>query len=341
MALTHWDMARRSGTESWRRVRFLRSSSKMAAQSPALRNLFTMSLQQAEQQFAAAKVVGFESRPLNLFYGLSQAGRALAVAYEAVGAQEGAELQGHGIKCTNFGDIAVDPVARFPQLGIKSQGNTQTSFNKLSRLLDSEPLERGTDIGTIWGMLVEPQLHEPLSYPPHPTLLVEGDPEQPSAGRKNVLMLSAVPASLDVNDSAQFAEFIRNYPSLEYCQLSRLAGGSRGSGRQKPSVSVEVTWPDEGLSKKMRETYSIYRGSRVVLPAPEPDRQTLHPIMVWWSALFSLSMLARYEPSSWTQIIDVNASHHAVPIEYLLDTALDAVPDLLAETLDQILAVDL
>lgn len=333
MALTHWEMERRSGPESWRRIRHLRSSPIIAAQSPSLSDSFTMSLQQAEQQFRAAQAIGFESRPLNLFYGLSQGGRALAAAFEAVGNNQGFELQGHGIKCTNFGELAVDPIGRFSQLAVRSQGNNQTSFNKLSRLLASEPLRESADLGTLWGMLVEPQLHEPLSYPSHPVLLVEGDPERPSGGRQNVLMLSSVPAGIDINDAAAFAGFVDSYPTLRGGSLSRLAGTSTASGRRKESQIIELSWQHEGLATDMRKTYSLYRGSRVVLPAPSSGRGLLHPLMTWWAILFSLSMLARYEPRTWTQLIDVNTSPHAVSIEYLLDAALDSVPDVLADTI--------
>jgi hypothetical protein len=40
------------------------------------RLIFAAALEQAEQQFLAAAAIGVQSRPLNLFYGLSQAGRA-------------------------------------------------------------------------------------------------------------------------------------------------------------------------------------------------------------------------------------------------------------------------
>lgn len=59
----------------------------------------------------------------------------------------------------------------------------------------------------------------------------------------------------------------------------------------------------------------------------------MHPLMIWWAILYTLSMLARYHPEAWTAVTDVDTSSHAVPIEYLLDAAQSAVPDLLWRTI--------
>jgi hypothetical protein len=47
-------------------------------------------------------------------------------------------------------------------------------------------------------------------------------------------------------------------------------------------------------------------------------------------------MVTRYEPAQWTRMIDINASEEAVAIEFLLDEALAAVPDLVDEAIDQV-----
>jgi hypothetical protein len=78
--MTLWDQGRRDRHEAWRRIRVLRSA------PPALVRgdrgpLYSAALEQAQQQFSAAERVAVESRAINLFYGLSQAGRALACAY--------------------------------------------------------------------------------------------------------------------------------------------------------------------------------------------------------------------------------------------------------------------
>lgn len=51
--------------------------------------------------------------------------------------------------------------------------------------------------------------------------------------------------------------------------------------------------------------------------------------MSWWCVLYALSMLARYAPSKWTETLSLADSPIASRIEFLLDSAIDAVPELL------------
>ena len=72
---TFWDLSLYTRSESWRRVRSLRAQPPIGVLDDR-RLIFAAALEQAEQQFLAAAAIGVQSRPLNLFYGLSQAGRA-------------------------------------------------------------------------------------------------------------------------------------------------------------------------------------------------------------------------------------------------------------------------
>jgi hypothetical protein len=47
----------------------------------------------------------------------------------------------------------------------------------------------------------------------------------------------------------------------------------------------------------------------------------------WWAILFASSMLARYEPSAWVRLLDLDREQTAVPLQSILDTGLDAVPE--------------
>ena len=58
--------------------------------------------------------------------------------------------------------------------------------------------------------------------------------------------------------------------------------------------------------------------------------------MSWWAVLFALSMLARYSPSKWTETLSLSQSRYASRVEFLLDSALDAVPELLWHALSEI-----
>jgi hypothetical protein len=52
----------------------------------------------------------------------------------------------------------------------------------------------------------------------------------------------------------------------------------------------------------------------------------LHPILALWAVLLGLSSLARYEPATWSKMIDIDRSAEANAIEHLLEEAIASVP---------------
>jgi hypothetical protein len=74
----------------------------------------------------------------------------------------------------------------------------------------------------------------------------------------------------------------------------------------------------------------LYDGSLYFFPS------SLHPLMAWWAVLFALSMLARYQPAEWAAHINVDGSRHAVQLEGILRRAIDVVPRLIVEAIDQV-----
>ena len=79
-----------------------------------------------------------------------------------------------------------------------------------------------------------------------------------------------------------------------------------------------------------------YAGQRYFLPVLAPMSRELHPLMAWWAVLYALSMLARYEPSSWVTNISVDYSQLAVSIERLLEHAINHVPVLIADAITEV-----
>ncbi|MFJ6862450.1 YaaC family protein [Streptomyces werraensis] len=69
-----------STPEAWEQLRASRWSPPGRADSGSRRNAYAAALEQAEQTFQAAAAVGTATRPIQVFYGLSQAGRAIAAA---------------------------------------------------------------------------------------------------------------------------------------------------------------------------------------------------------------------------------------------------------------------
>lgn len=64
----------------------------------------------------------------------------------------------------------------------------------------------------------------------------------------------------------------------------------------------------------------------VVTPAIGSMMTGLHPFLALWAVLLALSSLARYEPATWSKMIDIDQSAEANPIEHLLEEATESVP---------------
>jgi hypothetical protein len=110
--------------------------------------MYAASLEQAEQQFHAAAQVTTESRAINLFYGVSQAGRAIACAYANGG--EPYELRQHGITSKNLEQVSAEA---FASLTVQADHGPYSSFRRLSELLGSASLDEPVEISALWAML--------------------------------------------------------------------------------------------------------------------------------------------------------------------------------------------
>lgn len=95
---------------AWPRIRACRSAPPGQAIRGHRRAIFSAALEQSEQLFNAARTTTAAARPLLLFYGLSQAGRAIVAAH---GPRPSAS--GHGITAQGTGR----PI---PEVAIKDKG---------------------------------------------------------------------------------------------------------------------------------------------------------------------------------------------------------------------------
>lgn len=144
MPKSSFEMDLRSSSHVWRSLRSRRAVPPVPDGQPERAATFRASLEQAEQQIRAAASVDYDSGALNLFYGLSQAGRAIAAAAPMLSVDEW-RLKGHGITVKNlesFGDDLAD-------VALATQGNGSSSFRRLSAVLGS-PQPAGVTLGEIW-----------------------------------------------------------------------------------------------------------------------------------------------------------------------------------------------
>jgi hypothetical protein len=62
---------------------------------------------------------------------------------------------------------------------------------------------------------------------------------------------------------------------------------------------------------------------------PSVSGVALSSLLTWWTLLFGLSMLARYEPAGWMRALDYGSSELAAPLAGLLDIGVTRVPELI------------
>jgi len=293
--------------------------------SAARRRTFQSALEQAEQQFRAAESIGYDSRALNLFYGLSQAGRAIAAAASRLDGSEW-ELSGHGLRCIRP-EAFSRSVAGFT---IQTGGKAGNSFRQVSEAMRSHIPESLT-VGQAWPLVVETAMHAPLGdqrYTPMHVLLDSAvglhgmDSAQPTFPQA----IQAIP----IEQRPPLDDFLARYPSLRgYEALTPLGEAITWTAGDDNSIRLrwKLSEADPQGQHFLHDRLIKYRGVSMAFPTIEGQTELMHPLMAWWVILFALSIVTRYQPADWTKAIDIDSSEVATTIEYVLDTAIGAIPD--------------
>ena len=315
---------------AWRNTRRLRAEPPgLAGKDKGRRKVFAAALQQAEELHAAAIHAGFTSRPLPLFYALSQAGRAIAAVRV-----EGSDWQpsSHGLEA-KFDSNNV--------LTARVSSSGRGAFQTVSAATNSPDLDGDLTLGALLATLPEvsgavgPHVEEPVALrlereyestfgeyaklvPPHGSLAIYCGPEAslPLGDRQQAAMEILL-------EPFQRAEGWVIQPGIHYC-------------RGRPAIAL--TWPLEEAGGRRG-----YKALEVVATPVGQDfylRPTLGEgggeiglLMTWWAILLLLSSLARYEPARWQAALDVDQRDAAVLLEEVLDLAQERVPELVLEAL--------
>ncbi|MFE0824242.1 YaaC family protein [Streptomyces sp. NPDC058847] len=330
--------------EAWETLRASRANPPGRASAGARRKTYAAALEQAEQMFRAAAVVGPATRSLQVFYGLSQAGRAVAAAAIDVKGEDW-RLDGHGIKASGFDKPFADIEIR------TDSATSRGSFVRLSQLLDS-PIWGKSDpvrLEDLWDTLPV-NLHYPLTdRNRYPALYADERSVHVSHQPALRIPVCDIPGWVIDNGSHETLDtFFERYPGLtqrhEYDRRAPHPDGppdftcyANGGGE------LEVSWLMPPGATHVQQGREHLRGltrshgrSRYFLPSiTHTDRQP-HLLMAWWSVVYTLSMLARYEPAAWAALISVDSNHHAVPIESLLKRAIEFLPGLVLSTIEEV-----
>lgn len=337
MPETFFEASLREANHSWRALRRRRAQLPLpdfgtGAHAPARAITFQVSLEQAEQQYKAAGAIGYESRALNLYYGLQQASRAIVAASDQFTNMSYA-VNGHGLKITpTLGSAPVTDLAAV-QLKRAPTGKEQTdSFTRTSVALESD-LPDEFSLGDIWPLLVEPTMARNATlvtpeYQPLTVYLSDYNLERaPSAEHRASPSLPTSLQSLPITEWPTVEEFLSRYPSLN--------GSESPQWPPTPDTSWDLRWQIEKRTSThvLSGTLTRYRGQHMAFPTLPGRSRTMHPLMAWTAVLYSLSMLTRYAPADWAAMINIDRSPAATAIEYVLDRAVDAIPDLVDEAI--------
>jgi hypothetical protein len=305
-----------------------------------------VALEQAEQMFRAAATVGQATRPVLAYYGLNQAGRAVAAAASTI-QTDGWRLSGHGIYAKNLESSLPDIAITCDRPGAKS------SFAKLSDTLGSPLWDGSIAFRLFWDSIPETRLRplvddqarrSPLYVDetsiygdPHPLATVSVVYFPPwiidSDNRREDLhqYLAAYPGA------RSYHSYVRVGKGLDFePQFSRHVDGWGELPMNWQVAKDGTSFPVDRRLEFIRSITRSYCGNRYFFPVTGNSDSGIHPLMAWWAVLHSLSMLARYQPAEWSVHIDVDRSQYAVALEVLLSEALVVVPALIAETIEQV-----
>src|SRR5205823_868241 len=111
---------------------------------PGRRSVFSAALQQSQELATAADVVGPATKPLPLFYALSQGGRAVAASRAT---DETWMVRGHGLSVETAESVAATHVER--------QKGGRDSFGVVAEATGSDDFDGTVALGALWASLPE------------------------------------------------------------------------------------------------------------------------------------------------------------------------------------------
>ncbi|MFL6117528.1 MAG: YaaC family protein [Catenulispora sp.] len=293
--------------------------------------MFRASLEQCEQFLAAAEGAGYATRPVHLFYALSQGSRALVAASPRIGNQQW-QATGHGLSMVSAATSVSDVTVKAARDGL---------FQAVAVSLGAEVLATDTPVtvGELWTAVPLPAGTPPLSDAALHSVLAFMPPswpdDEPFREARAAWILPGV-EQVHGSDLPSLKAHFDRYPALRNARWELNDDGSVCWDRSDLVSSLRFYWDGQPGMRTMSDLGVVqYRGRNdyLISPAMPGMASGLHPLLAWWAVLLALSSMARYEPTSWSRMIDVDACAEAVAIERLLDVALTEIPGMLLHAL--------
>lgn len=333
-------------TETWAVLRGLRASPPgLAAGDDARRSVFAAALEQAEQFLSAASAVGFATKPVQLFYALSQSGRAIAAAR----ADEPWRINGHGAQAT-FSELGIGRTAVKPDL------RPAGALGVVARAIKSEMWTDSVPLGALWASLPELPYDDSLCVPEPGVLEVLPDggsspylfnygvqamgvwPPGNWSWSGAVKLASPAPENRD-ELHASLEELLKPYPRAAGWSLAADASigitvsNSTTAVRGDPCL-VWLRWThDDGTRMVVELVAESYDDRLFSRPGISAEAALPSPLVTWWGVLLALSMHARYDPVGWRRALDIDGSPIGWTLERALTLAQTRIPQLVLDAL--------
>ncbi|MEU4424841.1 hypothetical protein AB0F81_29835 [Actinoplanes sp. NPDC024001] len=350
---TWYDISATPSATSWQMIRSLRSAPPGAAHRPGSERgrTFSASLEQAEQLFLAARSVGPATSPLLIFYGLSQAGRAIAAAASGRENANGWKLVGHGITNGNEELITPGSIASLQLLNQRRGG----SFTRLAEILGAASLPTPVTLGELWCLLPESAKFplpgmgnaRPLTISPARHGIRNDALLQGSVWIPKKLITPEVPLDETADMTAEYdrqrhavRKYLSRFPSLGEWRFTTPEGQPaevRAMNDEIAEILIEWSKAETEDDKSALAHYTTgYRSENLAFPSIGTAPQAPHPLLIWWAVLYALSKLARYSPMLWASVISVDSSPSAVAVERLLQESMVTLPELIHRTIIEV-----
>lgn len=294
-----------------------------ASTDPDAAELYRASLEQFEQLMRVAAEAGPASRPLPLFYALSQAGRAVAAA------RGGHDHQHHGLTLDR--EIPADPLEAL----VKPSGvmNAPGQFQVVAGCVQSPTIDSGVELGALIRALPEVS-SEPMAstrWPRALPLFVKSWEPVPLHGHTRITLdIDAEAVTL-----AELAKILKNYPTASTkITVNQVVAQSFATLPYAPAPTgqgVDLIWVGEENDLEAAVPQYRFWNWRWLQPSLSGQSIPPSPLMTWWLLLYGLSMLARYFPVPWTRALDLDRSPSAVVLDLVMTRAMDALPHLIYE----------
>jgi hypothetical protein len=280
------------------------------------------SFRQGRMLFESAGVTETLTRPITQFYGVSAISRGLAVALRRDGSEESLS-RGHGLKISTFSTEASD-------LEIQVTGGL---FTDLTAALGGATLRIRTD-GPDWHLPlpnVEPGTTLPIDEVARLLPGLAGELRQ-WTGFEPPTAFALEECGLADDDSKRRWKFS--------------GGGDDAELRQQfgsPAATVQdgVVVAPEDVVPQVAQSFVFEKIGHLLLREPMADDIRLSPLQAMFVVSYALSMLARYRPSQWMEVLSGVGTDRMFPfVQVFLDFNQTWFPELAADHLQFVAKCD-